>query len=135
MYAKAIVEFPLSRPKIHRLPASLLPRRDTHGARQVIYGLGFLVALTFLAFATDRLAHRNAAFPETGQETPQTSEAPRSLTSRSQNQTIILTGEKEGIVGQLAKIPAQNQQMSEIKTISEVDNRAGRELLGIISKY
>ena len=51
------------------------------------------------------------------------------------NQTIIIEGKSEAIVGQMAKIPSENGNIADIKTVSEVDNRAGRELLSIISKY
>jgi len=49
--------------------------------------------------------------------------------------TIMLRGSSETIIGQMAKIPAENEQITEIKAVSEVDNNAGRELLSIISKY
>jgi hypothetical protein len=49
--------------------------------------------------------------------------------------TIRLQGESEMIVGQMAHIPADNEQITEIKAVSDIDNGAGRELLSIISKY
>jgi hypothetical protein len=51
------------------------------------------------------------------------------------SQTILIEGKTEAIVGQLARIPSENSSISDIKTVSEVDNRTGRELLSIISKY
>lgn len=50
-------------------------------------------------------------------------------------ETIILQGNKESIVGRMARIPMQNEPITEIKSFSEVDNSAGRELLSIINKY
>src|SRR5581483_9918244 len=49
--------------------------------------------------------------------------------------TILLRGQSEAIIGQMAKIPAENEPVIETKAVSEVDNSAGRELLSIISKY
>ena len=57
------------------------------------------------------------------------------LTDNSQGKTIILQGKNEAIIGQMARIPTENEQITEIKSASEVDNKAGRELLSIINKY
>lgn len=51
------------------------------------------------------------------------------------SQTIHIKGNQQAIIGQLARIPSESGNISDIKTVSEVDNRAGRELLSIISKY
>lgn len=49
--------------------------------------------------------------------------------------TIVIKDDKQAIVGQMAKIPSQNQQITEIKSVSNVDNNIGRELLSIVGKY
>ncbi len=48
---------------------------------------------------------------------------------------IVITGDAGTIVGQMARIPAENEQVTEIKSPSEVDKETGRELLSIIGKY
>lgn len=55
--------------------------------------------------------------------------------SLKNSRTIHIQGPSESIVGQLARIPSENGSIADIKTVSEVDNRAGRELLSIIGKY
>ncbi len=62
---------------------------------------------------------------------PTVSEAAASEQAKS----INIQGNSGSIVGQMAKIPTENDQITEIKTVSDVDNTAGRELLSIISKY
>ncbi|MBY0406780.1 MAG: hypothetical protein K2Q01_03750, partial [Rickettsiales bacterium] len=57
------------------------------------------------------------------------------ITDASQGQTIVLQGQNEAIIGQMARIPMENEQITEIKPASDVDNGAGRELLSIINKY
>lgn len=49
--------------------------------------------------------------------------------------TIYIKGNSEVIVGQLARIPTESGSIADIKTVSDIDNRAARELLSIISKY
>ncbi len=57
------------------------------------------------------------------------------LLAEDANQMIVLKGDSEAIIGQLAKIPAEHEHITEIKAVSEIDSNAGRELLSIISKY
>jgi hypothetical protein len=49
--------------------------------------------------------------------------------------TIILQGGNDSIIGQMARIPLENEPITEIKSASDIDNHAGRELLSIINKY
>lgn len=144
MYSEALVSAPLSRPKIHRLPVFLAhERQKQHMQRNGIYVAAVLVLLTLLAYATDRMARRS---PEAQQQmtTGLAAYPPLDIVEEDKSlilptvkhrQTVVITDKNGGIIGQLARIPTQNQQMAEIKTISEIDNRAGRELLGIIGKY
>ncbi len=57
------------------------------------------------------------------------------MTDESKGKTINLQGKNESIVGQMARIPLENEQITEIKSVSDIDNSAGRELLSIINKY
>lgn len=51
------------------------------------------------------------------------------------SKTIVLQDKNDSIIGQMARIPLENEQITEIKSASDVDNSAGRELLSIINKY
>ena len=67
--------------------------------------------------------------------TPASTPVQDQLTDDSRGKTIILQGKNEAIIGQMARIPLENEPITEIKSASEVDNSAGRELLSIINKY
>lgn len=49
--------------------------------------------------------------------------------------SVVLQGHNAMIVGQMAKIPLENEQITEVKPLQEVDNGAASELLSIVSKY
>jgi len=49
--------------------------------------------------------------------------------------TIMLKDRSSMIVGQMARIPLNNDQITEVKPINTVDNGGGRELLSIVGKY
>ena len=154
MISEAIVGTSLSRPKIHRLPASVLGRRDPLAANQkaIAASVAVLGVLTIIAYMADKLIYRNndqpaqekqvqAAAPEIPEEvpdetlvTPDIAQLAPSSAVR-QVQTIVITGQDEGIVGQMAKIPGRNAQIGEIESVSGIDNRTGPELLGIVNKY
>lgn len=55
--------------------------------------------------------------------------------TRKVAKTIVLEGNNGTIVGQMARIPLENEQITEIKPLQDIDNVAGRELLSIINKY
>ncbi|NBO19710.1 MAG: hypothetical protein EBV03_10915 [Proteobacteria bacterium] len=49
--------------------------------------------------------------------------------------TIVLRDHSTSIVGQMARIPLENEHITEVKPLQDVDNVAGRELLSILNKY
>lgn len=49
--------------------------------------------------------------------------------------TIRLKDDSSVIVGQMARIPIENGEITEVKRINTVDNGGGRELLSIVGKY
>lgn len=53
----------------------------------------------------------------------------------SDHKIIVLEDNGGSIVGQMAKIPLENEQITEIKPLQDIDNGVGRELLSIINKY
>lgn len=61
--------------------------------------------------------------------------APATPLKDKSGSTILLKDHSGAIIGQMAKIPLENEQITEIKAINDIDNGAGRELLSIISKY
>jgi hypothetical protein len=55
--------------------------------------------------------------------------------TKKANTIISLHNNSDYIVGQMTKIPVENEQITEIRAANDIDNHAGRELLSIISKY
>lgn len=96
-------------------------------------GSMLLAAVLALALWT----HMKSAGPEGLLQAPMNDAAASTLAPSTLNQgkTIVISSQGGTIVGQMAKIPAGNEQITEIKSVSNVDNRAGRELLSIVSKY
>ncbi len=141
----------MSKPKIHRLPAK--PARQ--GARKtrvtekragwfvLTAAAALLAAITFAALIGSPGPALHAQRQEAGGkvhiEPMRADVSPLSISeaeaSPLQQNTIVIQGKDEAIVGQMAKIPAASRAPGEIESISKVDKQAGRELLSIISKY
>jgi hypothetical protein len=146
---------PGSRPKVGRLPklppaAQACPPR----ARLRNTGFYFMVWLGLFAalFAGSLLIKRSSSISLQAIEVPPVVVTPSSsfadsglpgaisdaqaaaLTEKSSN-TILLQDKGSMIIGQMAKIPAENEHITEVKPGSDIDNNTGRELLSIVSKY
>ena len=135
-----------TRPKVHRLPASVVrpkpvlsivtPQEEPKKAK-----IGWLLAALPMALALAAggwtlTRHKGLSGSITVGTPITTAVLPDAAGDASgQKDTIILQGDADAIVGQLVKIPAENEHITEIKSVSEIDNNAGRELLSIISKY
>ncbi len=147
-----VVTLPVSRPKIHRLPASLSSPEPRYSLRSFriargVRMLGLLVVVSVALFIGSRLSGPSSIGGDAtvtvaaARLSPASGDAMASipdiqtLNPDGTSKTIHIEGKSEAIVGQLARIPSENSNLSDIKTVSEVDNRAGRELLSIISKY
>jgi hypothetical protein len=142
------VTLSVSRPKIHRPPSFLSEkkRRNSYQLPSLVRGvrLGLLLAVASLALfiASRMITTPNATVtvaatrlePSAGDAMAMLPQA-QIEQARRKGKTIMIEGKNGTIVGQLAKIPSENGGISEISTVSDVDNRAGRELLSIISKY
>jgi len=176
----------ISRPKIHRLPASV-PAPVPHVPEKaplipgffafwfiMIAGLAALLvslnretiivaakSIPAVAVISDKLPNDKALAPEAVPAPAPAVKAPApsadtsllispgigdaqaatnmpimaSLQPDRSAKVISLTDNSGGIVGQMVKIPAENEQITEIKALRDIDNDAGRELLSIISKY
>jgi len=125
------------RPKINRLPAkqrNTAQKRPVNLKSAITTGSGvFALALALM------LVHGLAALPI---KTPATEGLPSITVSASSevsvksDKTIVLSSGNDVIIGQMSKIPPQpEQQIKDIKVVSDIDNRAGRDLLTIISQY
>ena len=143
-----------SRPKIHRLPVSVVRKPSKVKASAQRLGL----AVTVLMVMSIAAAIGVQCYGVYQKSTPTVAMLPQisvgvqdggvdaSLIGDAQaaghgalvdksNKIISLHGDSEYIIGQMAKIPAENEQITEIKAVNDIDNHAGRELLSIISKY
>jgi hypothetical protein len=140
MNNKDIASRTVTRPKVHRLPAPVVhtkpmlslvssrPQVKKHSFAALTVGL---MALVGIGGALAMVGHKNALVGSITIGTPVTT-----AVLASSPDTIMLQGDDaDKIVGQLVKIPAENEHITEIKSVSEIDNNAGRELLSIISKY
>ncbi len=141
MSASATVTTP-SRPKVFRPPAPPPQKIATpSGNAKVVWLLCGLVllALAVASVVVQKRADRPGSAtagkspPADSDLSPIVSDAAAS--SENSGKTIVLQGPSGTIIGQLARIPGQTEQITEIKAVSDIDNDAGRELLSIISKY
>lgn len=55
--------------------------------------------------------------------------------NKKDSNIIVLRDQSTSIVGQMARIPLENEHITEVKPLQDIDNAAGRELLSIINKY
>ena len=141
----------VSRPKIHRLP-NFGAGRNAEKYRKIniltiCAGLFFAGIASVLYSQNPHFFSKNtilkaALLPQisVGAQDGQATGASfigdaQAAVGKPSNKVIALHDDSEHIVGQMAKIPADNEQIVEIKSVNDIDNRAGRELLSIISKY
>lgn len=146
MNATLTAPYPLSRPKIHRLPAAWQVKPEPKIRVAINYPLVISCVGVFGLLVAAQL-HKRPANVATGQisklqsSTSHLIPAPVSDAMASvpvpgkPGQTIVLQDKSEIIIGQLTRIPSETEQITEIKPITEVDKSSGRELLSIISKY
>ena len=149
----------VSRPKIHRLPRPCRSR-PKKASKSVTPGFPLFWAAIFLAFVGISMIHQPAATAGLQRRhdvhrrllpaisvSAQDGSASRAIIPDADASTGRRPAEKQGkpsslqgdksdaIVGQMARIPAENEQITEIKSVSDIDKDSGRELLSIISKY
>jgi hypothetical protein len=147
----------LSRPKIHRLPAPAVraPRKRLGIPKRAVFWTGVTLAflsasfsiktqpvitaattLPAVAVVSNRIIQADEA--EGDYMLPAAigdAQAAPALPLDKSGSTIWLQDNSSAIIGQMAKIPLENEHITEIKAINDIDNGAGRELLSIISKY
>jgi hypothetical protein len=134
------------KPKVFRIPPALpatpvIQSQAVRSGRFWQWGV-FLLALSLIWPVSYAMSSLSRVIPSTqadrdgleGILQPPVSDAQASIAAEKPP-TILLRGQSEAIIGQMAKIPAENEPVIETRAISAVDNNAGRELLSIISKY
>lgn len=77
----------------------------------------------------------NPAMAEAPEMLPITSTLTNPAPAEKSSSTIVIKDENSSIIGQMAKIPVQNQPITEVNTVSNVDKGGKQELLSIINKY
>jgi hypothetical protein len=129
---------PLSRPKVHRLPAPSRPQK-VPVPMGVIFSLLMAGVVVIMIVSRMFMGHGEEGSKKIASQSAisPVSEAVASVpeAQKMAGNTIYIKDQNSGIVGQMAKIPAQNEQITEIKAVSNVDKHAARDLLSIINKY
>ena len=139
MNSEAVMSAPISRPKIHRLPGNAsssarkrfplkVPAFNRHSWALMILALVLVGVYMVSAERLENTAKNTLQAPisDAMAHVPAPDE---------QGDTIVLTGQKGTIVGQMAKIPAKNEQITEIETVSEVDKGDKQDLLSIVGQH
>lgn len=128
---------PLSRPKIHRLPAA--PSRDLKKTQPLSVSVLFALAAGLVAITANHMIAKdytaNPAMADAPEMLPVTPTLANPAPSEKSSSTIVIKGQEGSIIGQMAKIPVQNLPITEVNTVSNVDKTSGRELLSIVNKY
>ena len=130
------------KPKVFRLPPaapskSLKPQQLPSIGYLWRLGAALLVLGVLWPAATVFFAHdvsKTSAEPTLEGILPPVSDA-QAAAPGEKLPTILLRGQSEAIIGQMARIPVENEPIIEMQAVSTVDNNAARELLSIISKY
>ena len=136
----------VSRPKVHRLPkrdANVRAKKGQQVKFVAVGGAALLVAgVAILVFTPEKTLLSGRILPAISvgsQDASMIGDAQASVDgtihAAKRNKIITIHNDSEYIVGQMAKIPAENEQITEIKPINDIDSHAGKELLSIISKY
>lgn len=142
MSHEAVIPVPLSRPKVHRLPAAAPGAPPFFLSQAVWLRAGVMLAALVMVFvmlgrlvALSSSAHFSVTEALTPPPAAISAAEAAPVAAPGNPGTIVITGGAGTIVGQLARIPAQNEQITEVKPVTEVDKSAGPELLSIVSKY
>ncbi len=136
MTGQAIMTLPHSRPKVHRPPI-----RVASGQQRPVLGLLLGVALglwllsSLRAGGPDPVAEmtemKTAIEPAQRVEQPQSQQAVVAKTA----DTIVIQGDNQAIIGQMARIPVYSKGSAEVQTVTNLDKEDGKELLSIVNRY
>lgn len=129
MSQQAVTSPSLSRPKVHRLPLvtvkQINPAAPFLGAVFSLFVM--FVGAGFWVFSS--IDQSPAFLHEMG-----VSKAIASVKVMPAN-TIVIKDDKQAIIGQLSKIPVQNQKITGIQSVSNTDSVSNAQLLSIVSKH
>ena len=133
MSQQAVISLPLSRPKVHRLP-SAAPRTSKKFTYFSIVFAAILL-LVLMGMLLNRMIFNISTTVPVPEMIPMKPSLATPVVPDKEADTIVITDESQAIVGQLTKIPAQNQQITGIKSVSNLDKKDGKELLSIIKSH
>ncbi|MFW0777796.1 MAG: hypothetical protein ACN2B6_08785 [Rickettsiales bacterium] len=123
----------LSRPKVHRLP-SATPRTSKKFTYFSIVFAAILL-LVLMGMMLNRMIFSMTEAVPVPEMAPMKPSLAAPVVPAKEEGTIVITDKSQAIVGQLTKIPSQNQQITGIKSVSEPDKKPGKELLSIVNKH
>jgi len=121
-----------SRPKIHRMPERSSRTNDPLALRafKAIFLSVFLLSIITVLWSL-RTPHE-AVITQIAESTP-----PLNVTASAEPQpeSIPVQDENGVVVGQLTKMPADIEHGAAISATAKIDQKSGKDLLKIISKY
>lgn len=132
-----------ARPKVFRLPVAE-PEAQDGRARQLFDWLALnkpavsiTLVLALMAVTMTGLSKENKAKPEQLKKNEDnfTFFAPDAQRARGADQPFVIKDENSEIVGQITKIPAEGEELNQIKSTTDVDNRTQRDLLSVVNKH
>ena len=144
----------ISRPKVHRLPVNkpaILPEKNI-SFKWLVVGTAIVGISAVMLFSKDQSIDNNKINTSKAAIVPSISVSPQAgavsdasiigdaqaaipVIAHKGSGIISLHNDSDHIVGQMAKIPVESEQITEVLPTNNIDNHAGRELLSILSKY
>lgn len=132
---------PAPRPKVYMFPAAPKPKRNKRLPLFLLIGTAGLAFFVVAGINETSVISEKNDKTDTRESTVASlipnpiSDAHASTAAGNNDKTIILQGDEGSIVGRMAKISLDNDQITEMKPASDIDKDAGRELLSILNKY
>lgn len=121
-----------SRPKIYRLPQLSANTKEPPVSRMIVVLCFALLAVAAIPALWSYLHHGKERTVETVSADISPSVAPVQQVAPA---SIAIRDENGRIVGQMAPMPADAEPGISVNTTAKVDQKSGKELLNIISKY
>ncbi len=132
-----------SRPKVHRFPASAkasrfarvkkwVASRSDRDKAYVLSGVSAVFVVSAIIIHISKL-WGGAFIPEASAHV--IVQPAVTINQEKSDKSIIINGKDGGIIGQMATMPTQADTAPDIKSMTDVDNRASRDLLSVVNKY
>lgn len=133
----------IARPKVFRVPAA---KRESKNVLHALYAWGknngpIVRTCSVLAALTVVFAIISNQHDSTMQhKTPVSKEkftlfGPSESNAATLEQPFVISGKNESIVGQITEMPAESKELDQIKTTTDVDKTANRDLLSVVNKH